>query len=153
MSVTTSSTTATVYVTASSEVTAYKSAEMTCWRFTFGCAVSRSLLASTTCSVGVTHNMLPALYVCVQWIQEVLLAIPSSLLFCMLVWVTVKLQGDFMLFWLAFFTCLLTSIGVSFTFAAVCPTIDFANGAVPSYGGTLLFFVGFLVPLNQIPAW
>lgn len=33
------------------------------------------------------------------------------------------------------------------------PTLDFANGSVPSYGGTLLYFMGFLISLNQIPPW
>ncbi len=53
------------------------------------------------------------------------------------VFLAVRLQGSFFLFWLSFFTTLLTSIAVAFTFAAICPTIDFANGAVPSYGEPL----------------
>jgi len=33
------------------------------------------------------------------------------------------------------------------------PTLDFANGSVPSYGGTLLYFMGFLISLAEIPPW
>ena len=61
--------------------------------------------------------------------------------------------GNFGIFWIAYFMTQLAAIGVAFTFAALCPTIDFANGAVPSFGGTLMFFVGYLLPLNQIPKW
>ena len=33
------------------------------------------------------------------------------------------------------------------------PTLDFANGSVPSYGGTLLYFMGYLISLKDIPVW
>ena len=48
--------------------------------------------------------------------------------------------GNFGIFWISYFLTQLTAIGVAFTFGALCPTIDFANGAVPSFGGTLMFF-------------
>jgi hypothetical protein len=61
--------------------------------------------------------------------------------------------GNFGIFWFTFYLTQMTAVGVAFTFAALCPTIDFANGAVPSFGATLLFFVGYLIPLNKIPNW
>lgn len=96
---------------------------------------------------------LPLTYYVTKWIQEILLAIPVTLIFCGCIYGALSLTGNFFIWWIAYYLAQMTSIAVAFTFATLCPTIDFANGAVPSFGGTLLFFVGFLIPLNQIPAW
>ncbi len=48
---------------------------------------------------------------------------------------------------------LIAAIALAFCFAMLSPTLDFANGSVPSYGGTLLYFMGFLIALGDIPAW
>lgn len=92
-------------------------------------------------------------YYIVKWLQELLLLVPSSLLFSGLIYVSVDLQGQFAVYWLSYLLIAMTWIAVAYTFATLCPTIDFANGAVPSFGGTLLFFVGFLVPRQKIPDW
>ena len=81
------------------------------------------------------------------------MAAPITILFCGCIYGATSMVGNFGIFWIAYFMTQLAAIGVAFTFAALCPTIDFANGAVPSFGGTLMFFVGYLLPLNQIPKW
>ena len=45
------------------------------------------------------------------------------------------------------------AIALAFCFAMLSPTLDFANGSVPSYGGTLLYFMGYLISLKDIPVW
>ncbi len=61
-----------------------------------------------------------------------------------------QLQGNFGIFWIAYLLTQLTAIGVAFTFAALCPTIDFANGAVPSFAGWLVFPAYFLERLSSL---
>eukprot|EP00193_Tetraselmis_chui_P013744 CAMPEP_0177770668 /NCGR_PEP_ID=MMETSP0491_2-20121128/11079_1 /TAXON_ID=63592 /ORGANISM="Tetraselmis chuii, Strain PLY429" /LENGTH=495 /DNA_ID=CAMNT_0019287961 /DNA_START=278 /DNA_END=1761 /DNA_ORIENTATION=+ len=92
-------------------------------------------------------------YYAAKWVEEVIIAVPCSLVFCGIVYAAVGFSGNFGFFWITWLITLLTSIGLSFCFAMLAPTIDFANGSVPSYGGTLLFFMGYLISLDQIPVW
>uniref|UniRef100_A0A061SAM0 p-loop containing nucleoside triphosphate hydrolase protein n=1 Tax=Tetraselmis sp. GSL018 TaxID=582737 RepID=A0A061SAM0_9CHLO len=92
-------------------------------------------------------------YYVAKWIEEVIIAVPFSLVFCGIVYASIGLIGNFGVFWITWLLTLLTAIGLSFCFAMLSPTLDFANGSVPSYGGTLLYFMGFLISLNEIPPW
>lgn len=78
---------------------------------------------------------------------------PVTLLFCGCIYCATSMAGDFGIFWIAYFLAQLAAIGVAFTFAALSPTIHFANGVVLAFGGTLMYFVGYLLPLDQIPKW
>ena len=40
---------------------------------------------------------------------------------------------------------------VAYCVAAVSPNMDVANALLPTYIGTLMFFVGFVIQLDQIP--
>mmetsp|Transcript_26365 Transcript_26365/g.74156 ORF Transcript_26365/g.74156 Transcript_26365/m.74156 type:complete len:495 (-) Transcript_26365:557-2041(-) len=92
-------------------------------------------------------------YYVAKWIEEIIVAIPASFIFCGLMYVAVGLSGNFFFFWIIWLTTLVAAIGISFCFAMLSPTLDFANGSVPSYGGTLLYFMGFLISLAEIPPW
>jgi len=92
-------------------------------------------------------------YYAAKWVEECIIAVPVSIVLCGIVYAAVGFSGNFWFFWITWLVTLLTSIGISFCFAMLAPTIDFANGSVPSYGGTLLYFMGFLISLDAIPVW
>lgn len=95
----------------------------------------------------------PLTYYLIKWVQELILMGPSTLLFSLMIFFAVGMSGNFFIFWLAFLLCQITAVSTAFMFAILLPNLELANGAVPSFGFTLLFFVGYLIPINQIPPW
>lgn len=92
-------------------------------------------------------------YLIVKWIQEVVLVVPTSLILATLVYFSMGLNGLWVVYWLNYMLAMLTSIAFSYMIAVACPSFKFANSAVPFYGGTLLYFIGFLIPVNTMPGY
>ena len=64
----------------------------------------------------------------------------------------VGLVGSFGLFWGVYLVSLMFGIVLAYFVAAIAPNIDVANAIVPAYISTLLFFNGFLIRYEDIPA-
>ena len=85
--------------------------------------------------------------------EELGLALLSSIIFSNVVFWPIKLQGDWVLFWLVYYATLGCGIVLAYFIAAISPNMDVANAALPSYVVTLLFFAGFLLRWDDIPKW
>jgi ABC-type multidrug transport system ATPase subunit len=92
-------------------------------------------------------------YLLYKIIEEVGIAFFSSIIFSNVVFWPIKLQGDWVLFWLVYYATLGCGIVVAYFVAALSPNMDVANAALPSYVVTLLFFAGFLLRWDDIPKW
>jgi ABC-type multidrug transport system permease subunit len=86
-------------------------------------------------------------------IEELGVALVSSLIFSNVVFWPIKFQGQWVLFWLVYYATLGCGIVVAYFIAAISPNMDVANAALPSYVVTLLFFAGFLLRWDDIPKW
>lgn len=85
--------------------------------------------------------------------EELGVAFFSSIIFSNVVFWPIKLQGDWVLFWLVYYATLGCGIVLAYCIAALSPNMDVANAALPSYVVTLLFFAGFLLRWSDIPKW
>lgn len=64
----------------------------------------------------------------------------------------VRLQGSFLVFWLTYFATLCCGIALAYAVAALSPSIDVANAALPAHVGSLAFVSGFLIRFADMPA-
>lgn len=85
--------------------------------------------------------------------EELAVAIVASVPYSLLVFYLVSLQGSFVLFWLVYVVSISVSVSLAFLFAAASPNLDVAGAALPSYTTALLYFAGFLLTWEQIPAY
>jgi ATP-binding cassette subfamily G (WHITE) protein 2 len=92
-------------------------------------------------------------YLLYKIIEELGVALLSSLIFSNVVFWPIKLQGTWVLFWLVYYATLACGIVLAYCVAALSPNMDIANAALPSYVVTLLFFAGFLLRWDDIPVW
>lgn len=92
-------------------------------------------------------------YLTSKMIEELGVALVSSLIFSNVVFWPIKFQGQWVLFWLVYYATLGCGIVVAYFIAAISPNMDVANAALPSYVVTLLFFAGFLLRWDDIPKW
>lgn len=92
-------------------------------------------------------------YLSSKMIEELGIALMTSLIFSNVVFWPIRLQGQWVLFWLIYFATLACGIVVAYFVAALSPNMDVANAALPSYVVTLLFFSGFLLRWDDIPVW
>ena len=70
-----------------------------------------------------------------------------------LMYTAVKLQGSFGLFYMSYVIAVCVGIILAYFVASIAPSMDAANGILPVYAVTLLFFCGFLIRLDSIPPW
>lgn len=68
-------------------------------------------------------------------------------------WYALSLQGSWVIFWLAYMITLYCGIMLAYLMASICPSMDLANAALPIYTALLSFFIGYLIPVNQIPGY
>lgn len=92
-------------------------------------------------------------YLVAKILEEVFIALLSSIAFANLVFWTLQLQGSFAIFWLIYYTTLSTGIVLAYFIAALSPNMDVANAALPTYVVSLLFFAGFLIRFDAIPKY
>jgi len=90
-------------------------------------------------------------YLCAKMVDELVLAALATLVFSCLVFFPLKMGGLWVLWWLASFCTLAIGIVLSYLVAALSPTMEVANAALPTYVTALLFFAGFLIRFNDIP--
>eukprot|EP00887_Chlorella_sp_A99_P000295 scaffold13.g295.t1 len=94
-----------------------------------------------------------ATYLALKIVEELIIAFFVSLVFANLIFWLVQLQGSFALFWMVYFITLSIGITLGYTIAALSPNMDVANAALPAYTTVLLFFAGFLLRSEQMPAY
>eukprot|EP00892_Ulva_mutabilis_P005857 jgi/Ulvmu1/3643/UM017_0057.1 len=95
----------------------------------------------------------PITYLLAKIFDEILITVVSSLVFSAFVFYVVKLEGEFILFWLTYLVTLSTGIVLAYVVATLAPNMDVANAALPTYVVTLLFFGGFLFRFEDMPQY
>ncbi|KAK9823062.1 hypothetical protein WJX81_005585 [Elliptochloris bilobata] len=93
----------------------------------------------------------PITYLVFKMMEELIIVLCNSLVLSAVVFYPLKLSGDFTLFWLVFLTTSSIGIVLAYAIAAVSPTMDIANAALPAYVTSLLFFVGLLLRIQDQP--
>jgi len=93
----------------------------------------------------------PLCYLTARMIEELVIAFFNAVAFSALAFYPVFLSGSFVTFFLAKF--ITTSIGITLGYlvAAVSPSMEIANSLYPAYVVSLLFFVGLLIRMPDIP--
>lgn len=62
-------------------------------------------------------------------------------------------QGSYIYFWLNNTVTLANGVIIAYCIAALCPTLDVANAAVPTLLAIMLFMSGFLIRVPNIPVY
>ncbi|KAK9867775.1 hypothetical protein WJX84_007302 [Apatococcus fuscideae] len=92
-------------------------------------------------------------YLTAKLLEELTVALIGSLIFSCVVFFPSKFQGDWVLFWLAYWCTMSIGIVLGYFIAAMSPNLDVANASLPAYVGSLLFFVGCLLRVNDMPGY
>merc|ERR1712023_2454 len=82
-------------------------------------------------------------YYLAKFIEEAVLCVLTSLLFSVIVFFALKLQGSFLVFALAYFLTSMIGIVLAYAVAAVAPNMDAANALLPTYVTVCMYFGGF----------
>jgi len=86
-------------------------------------------------------------------IDELMVNCVGSAIVSAIVFYGLKLQGEWILFWLAYFVAVCVGVSMAYCVASFVPNLDVGNALVPIYAVTLLFFSGFLISIPDIPPW
>ncbi|KAL6759459.1 P-loop containing nucleoside triphosphate hydrolase protein [Haematococcus lacustris] len=90
-------------------------------------------------------------YFSAKMCEELLLTIMTTAPVSAWVFVGLKLQGLWVLFWLVYMTATSNGIVLAYWIAALSPNMDVANAVLPTYVVTLFFFSGFLFRFEVMP--
>jgi ATP-binding cassette, subfamily G (WHITE), member 2 len=93
----------------------------------------------------------PITYLAFKLFGEGVLAFVLSLIASTVIWFALELKGLWLIFWLAYLNTLIFGIVLAYFIAALSPTIEVGNTALPAIVTIWLFFVGLFIPFNQIP--
>lgn len=95
-------------------------------------------------------------YYAAKFIEESVLCAITSLLFSVIVFFAMSLQGSFIIFVLTYYLTAMTGIVLAYLVAAIAPNMEAANALLPTYVTTCLYFGGLLIVFDKIPdgwAW
>jgi ABC-type multidrug transport system ATPase subunit len=93
----------------------------------------------------------PLSYLIFKILEEMLVAAIAAVIFTLLLFYPLELDGNYGLVFLVYFTVLLIGITLAYAIAAATPTDTAANATLPIYVVSLLFFCGFLRNFDNIP--
>jgi len=94
-----------------------------------------------------------ATYVLYKFLEEFVVAIPISLVICILQFFPLKLLGSFLAFWLIYLFTLTTGISIAYLISSICPTMEVANAALPALVVVMLYFAGAIVLRRNVPSY
>ena len=92
-------------------------------------------------------------YLFAKVFEEALINLVSSGVLAVAVWFALALSGQFPLFWMVYFVTSLVGVTMSYLGATIAPNIEYAIIAVSGLNIVLLFFVGLLIRLDDIPSY
>jgi ABC-type multidrug transport system ATPase subunit len=96
------------------------------------------------CYTGVTYYLS-------KFIEEAVMAVMTSLVFSVVVFFSLSLQGSFVIFTLGYFLTTLLGIVLAYAVAAVAPNMEAANALLPTYVTTCMYFGGLFIMFDKIP--
>ena len=92
-------------------------------------------------------------YLIAKMMDELILATISSLIFSTATYFAIGFQNSWALFWLIYLIQLYIGIALAYFIAAISPNLDVANALLPVYVTFCLFFGGFIMDFNTMPAY
>lgn len=92
-------------------------------------------------------------YLVAKMLDELILATLSSLVFSTATYFAIGFQNSWALFWLIYLIQLYIGIALAYFVAAASPNLDAANAILPVYVTFCLFFGGFILDFNTMPAY
>lgn len=95
----------------------------------------------------------PMTYLVFKMLDEMFLLLPVTLVLGAVVFYAMNLTGSFVLFWLVYYFTLGNGVVLAYLVSAVSPNMEAANAILPTYVVTLLFFAGWLIRREDIPAY
>jgi len=90
-------------------------------------------------------------YYLAKFIEEAVLCTITSLVFGVIVFFAMKLQGSFLNFAVAYFLTTMVGIVLAYAVAAVAPNMEAANALLPTYVTTCMYFGGLFILFDKIP--
>eukprot|EP00210_Caulerpa_lentillifera_P006026 g5759.t1 len=95
----------------------------------------------------------PAIYLLARMFDEVIMALICTFIFGSIMWKIVAFQGKIVYLWAVYFGHLFNGIAAAYIFAAVAPDVNVANALLQTFTVILMFFCGFLILPDDIPAY
>jgi len=95
----------------------------------------------------------PAVYYLSKFIEEAFLCIFTSLLFSVIVFFGVNLQGSFWVFASVYYLTTMNGITLAYAVAALVPSMDAANALLPTLVTTWMYFGGLFLLFDKIPSY
>jgi ABC-type multidrug transport system ATPase subunit len=86
-----------------------------------------------------------------KFIEEAVLCTVTSLVFTLIVFWAMSLQGSFIFFALTYFLTSMLGIVLAYAVAAVAPNMEAANALLPTYVTTCMYFGGLFLVFDKIP--
>lgn len=86
-----------------------------------------------------------------KFIEEAILCTITSLVFSVVVYFAMKLQGNFLVFVVSYFLTSMVGIVLAYAVAAVAPNMEAANALLPTYVTTCMYFGGLFLVFDKIP--
>ncbi|KAG2499553.1 hypothetical protein HYH03_002498 [Edaphochlamys debaryana] len=65
----------------------------------------------------------------------------------------IQFANSFAVFYVSYIIGIFIGITAAYFVASIAPNMDVANALLPIYGTTVMFFAGFLIRLDAMPAW
>jgi len=93
----------------------------------------------------------PLVYYLSKFLEEAILCVLTTLIFGMIVFWGVSLQGSFFVFAINYYLTTMTGICLAYAIAALVPTMDAANALLPTYVTTCMYFGGLFITFDKIP--
>jgi ABC-type multidrug transport system ATPase subunit len=93
----------------------------------------------------------PLTYYLAKFIEEAVLCIFTSLIFAVIVFWSMSLQGSFFLFVVGYFVTAMIGIALAYAVAAVAPNMEAANALLPAYVTVCMYFGGLFMLFDKIP--
>jgi ABC-type multidrug transport system ATPase subunit len=86
-----------------------------------------------------------------KFIEEAVLCSVTSIIFCLITFFSLDLQGSFFVYTFAYFLTAMIGIVLAYAVAAVAPTMEAANALLPTYVTVCMYFGGLFILFDKIP--
>jgi len=93
----------------------------------------------------------PGTYYMAKFIEESVMATITSLVFCVIVYYGVSLQGSFGIFFFIYYLTTMIGIILAYAVAAIVPTMEAANALLPTLITVWMYFGGLFIVYDKIP--
>jgi len=94
----------------------------------------------------------PLTYYLFKFVEESAVAIATSLLFTLIIFFALSLQGSFLILFGTYYLTTMMGIILAYAVAAISPTMEAANAILPTLVTIWMYFGGLFIIFDKIPA-